>query len=101
VGPKLVEVATCELIQFHKVVWFKFWGQIAIFWCWECVAPVCDAVLNCLAFCHGKGGEEVTFRVVKEKKGFQFDRYHVDRQWLSREGVWEVPSFGEVGASSE
>jgi hypothetical protein len=40
---------------------------------------VCDAVLNPLGLCNGEGGEEVNFRVVKEKRVFEFDRYHVDR----------------------
>jgi hypothetical protein len=54
-GSKLVEANTCELIQFHKVMLFKFWGQIVIFWGGECVAPVCDAVLNRLGFVMVKG----------------------------------------------
>jgi hypothetical protein len=98
---KLVKAATCELVQLHKVMWFQFWSEIVVFWCGECIVLECAPMLNCMGFCDGEGGEEVSFRVVQEEKSFMFGSYHINRQWLRRGGVREVRSLKEVGATSE
>jgi hypothetical protein len=67
---ELMKGATCELIKFHEVVWFKFRRQIVVIWDRIGGILACYAMLNNLGFCNVEVGEEITFRVISEEDSF-------------------------------
>jgi hypothetical protein len=76
---ELMKAATCELIKFHGVVWFKFRRQIVVIWDRIGGVPACCAMLNNLGFCNGEVGEEITFHVLVEEESFYFNCNYVNR----------------------